>query len=66
MMNEFTKEQLELLWRACDKYPPAYDLLDKIQSIIDRHCKHKWRCWDDVDNTHECITCGERRTGEMR
>ncbi len=64
-MNDFTKEELEILWGACDQYSPAFGMLNKIQSMIDNYCEHEWRCWDDVDNTHECIICAEKRTGQM-
>jgi hypothetical protein len=57
-MNKFTKQQLELLWCACDKYPAAYDLLDKIQSLIDNYCEHSESEANHNYEVEKCKKCG--------
>jgi hypothetical protein len=74
-MNDFTKEELQIILLDMDTYvekntvikesPSHGKLRLKIQSIIDNYCEHEWRCWDDEDNTRECMKCDERRTGEI-
>ena len=73
-MNNFTKEELEIIHLDICVYlnksillkPPKHhiELRDKIQRMIDNYCEHKWRCFDDTQNTRECINCGEIRIGE--
>ena len=47
-MNDFTKEELEIMRRYLQKEQPTppeshINLLWKIQSIIDNYCEHEWR-----------------------
>jgi retron-type reverse transcriptase len=49
-MNDFTKEELILLWRSLYHMieigyfiqPSTHGLLAKIQSLIDNYCEHEW------------------------
>ena len=47
-MNEFTKEELEDIYRAislCDREGyevGASEMLPKIKSMIDSYCEHEW------------------------
>lgn len=65
-MNDFTKEELyslldfvtpeEGFWY---KNPDiAYELMDKIQSMIDNYCEHKNKC-TNYDNLF-CEDCGKK------
>lgn len=62
-MNEFTKEELEELKRCCNwvinckdtHYTSVtYVLPEKIQSMIDNYCEHKWQ----MNNQLRCNKCG--------
>lgn len=74
-MNDFTKEELQHLYELVvededisinsDYHKFFENIIHKIQSMIDNYCEHEWRCWDDENNTRECIKCGERRDGEI-
>jgi hypothetical protein len=63
-MNDFTKEELSLLWRSLNhmidiKYfiqPTTKELLDKIQSLIDSYCDHNW--YYTQKNLQQCAKCG--------
>lgn len=68
-MNDFTKEELQIILLDMDTYininksilkesPSHGQLRLKIQSMIDNYCEHEWRCWDDEYNTKECLKCG--------
>jgi hypothetical protein len=67
-MNEFTKEELQELydglyfegWREDIKDNPHYQLMKKIQSMIDNYCEHKITGQvSDVDYVNICVECKE-------
>ena len=72
-MNDFTKEELQKLFKFmvlcsnwnCKINEEDSSLMVKLESMIASYCEHKWRCWDDVHNTRECLKCGGERKGEF-
>jgi len=48
-MNDFTKEELSILYRSLNHMleinyfiqPSSFELLNKIQSLIDNYCEHE-------------------------
>ena len=66
-MNEFTKEELQYIWSACNElshsegcHPSVQEIifLNKIQSMIDNYCEHDckatiWQC-----QVTSCSKCG--------
>lgn len=53
-MNEFTKEELEIINSALNQ---LYDLceeklIDKVQSLIDNYCEHENTC-----QGYSCVEC---------
>lgn len=72
-MNDFTKEELEKcrdaiyscmgnssLWRKEENL----SFLDKLQSLIDNYCEHKWQEDFTIDGTESCLKCAKRRVIE--
>ena len=64
-MNEFTKDELELICAFFNiaiedfKEPDStYILRDKIQSMIDNYCEHSERVATSDDNGHMLVMCG--------
>ena len=62
-MNNFTKEELLLLLEdalstrhGCQEYWP---IIEKIQSMIDNYCDHKWDGWVGYDSWKKCKHCKE-------
>lgn len=70
-MNDFTKEELEYLYRAVYERPNTVteqmeDMRNKIQSVIDNYCEHEsdgiiWEGNSDNDmpNEYRCKKCGK-------
>ena len=65
-MNDFTKE--ELIWLeqeirlAIDEYQQpeiAYQIHDKVQSMIDNYCAHENRKQCNISEQIMCLDCGE-------
>lgn len=63
-MNDFTKEELEILHSAIEYWIENIALLgskvspviiNKIQSMIDNYCEHAWD--DAATNQFYCIKC---------
>ena len=74
-MNEFTKEELNLLNNALCVYLEGASpievehLQDKVQSLIDNYCEHEHKQYSIGDSrpmimTHECLKCGKDFTNE--
>lgn len=57
VINKFTKDELETIWCACDHYPAAFPLLEKIQSMINNYCEHK-HIEPDSAMINVCMKCG--------
>ena len=71
-MNDFTKEELQNIYRlldyVCELYrenDATFELRDKVRGMVEKYCDHEWRCWDDQYNTRECMKCGVRQEGEI-
>lgn len=74
-MNDFTKEELQLLnlsLKVNNAWCPvvvAIELNEKIQSMIDNYCEHEHKHYDIGDSrpvimTHECLKCGKEYINE--
>ena len=64
-MNDFTKEELDLLMRSMESWldsyyeHPEYEghlLQNKIQSMIDNYCEHEER--EIMGWVSKCVKCG--------
>ncbi len=69
-MNDFTKEELNILYdyldHACDTYQEpdsSYKLKDKIQFMIDNYCEHEWHT-NPYDYILHCQKCGKTTKSE--
>ena len=69
-LNDFTKEELEKIYEACTYWfecpddgimEEAKELVGKIYSMIDNHCKHEkdGKVYDGILGlSFKCIKCG--------
>lgn len=70
-MNEFTKEELELLLSSMESWLDSYSehpiyeskrLIEKIQFMIDEYCEHEAEVVSAstvaIDMTYKCRKCG--------
>jgi len=67
-MNDFTKEELSILYRSLNHMleinyfiqPSSFELLNKIQSMIDNYCEHQEKELDvDGSISIVCKNCGK-------
>jgi hypothetical protein len=58
MMNDFTKEELEILMYGLGNIndKPCMELENKLQSMIDNYCAHEWQNSGD-HGILSCINC---------
>jgi hypothetical protein len=69
-MNDFTKEELEIIYLDMTIYatkgtplnesPSHLDLRNKVQSLINDYCDHERTCGCLDCGTIECMKCNER------
>lgn len=66
-MNDFTKEELEIIIEAMDRVvefitiwqePKHFDVISKIKSLIDNYCDHK-KTYQDSCLLTFCDDCNE-------
>ena len=67
-MNEFTKDELQIILLDMDTYirqnkilkesPIHKELRLKIQAMIDNYCEHEFVIFNKEYNHVECIKCG--------
>ena len=52
-MNDFTKDELEEISRCTEHMSLDFNLVDKIEALIDNYCEHEWEnycCGCDPEN----------------
>jgi hypothetical protein len=59
-MNDFSKEELELLQTALSEIDYSNPLWEKIQSMIDNYCEHEWEFYLSPNiNILRCNKCNK-------
>ncbi len=58
MMNDFTKEELAIIYCNLCVNPKTKDILIKLQSMIDNYCEHHERVSTSDENGNLLIQCG--------
>ena len=57
-MNDFTKEELELLWEHSPCLPGELrPFLDKVRHMIDNYCEHHWKKGQHLFTDIYCTKC---------
>jgi hypothetical protein len=57
-MNDFTKEELVIIYCNLCVNTKTKDILIKLQSMIDMYCEHEWKHCYDKSEYDECEKCG--------
>ena len=64
-MNDFTKEELQLIHEYLCGNPRTYVIADKIQSMIDNYCEHEWDIYREgsIIRGIYCAKCSTKLKG---
>lgn len=67
-MNDFTKEELSLMFISVPPVEATKELKNKLQSMIDNYCEHKWVSGCGSHDCHSscvvCDICDQSLTGD--
>lgn len=67
-MNDFTKEELESIWRWADAHSDKEwykNLSEKIRPMIDNYCEHSKMEFDGDTYGYSCKNCEKQFTGQV-